>query len=73
MTTPRFRAIPTHERALSGVGGYVRQIAGNRPWLTLDGYWPEAPEEIGADDTLRLESTAVAFPLRAAYAQTHLA
>jgi hypothetical protein len=38
-----------------------------------DGHWPEEPEEIGADDMLRLESVAVAFPLREAYAQTHLA
>ena len=38
-----------------------------------DGHWPEEPDEIGADDTLRLESIAVAFPLREAYAQTHLA
>ena len=38
-----------------------------------DGHWPAEPEEIGADDTLRLESIGVAFPLREAYAQTHLA
>jgi hypothetical protein len=38
-----------------------------------DGHWPEAPEEIGADAMVRLESIAVAFPLREAYAQTHLA
>jgi Uma2 family endonuclease len=38
-----------------------------------DGHWPEQPEEIGADDVLRLESIAVAFALREAYAQTHLA
>jgi Uma2 family endonuclease len=38
-----------------------------------DGQWPVTPEEIGADATLRLESIAVAFPLREAYAQTHLA
>jgi Uma2 family endonuclease len=37
-----------------------------------DGHWPEQPEQIGSDDTLRLESIAVAFPLREAYAQTHL-
>ena len=37
-----------------------------------DGHWPE-PEQIDADDMLRLESIAVAFPLREAYAQTHLA
>jgi hypothetical protein len=38
-----------------------------------DGHWPQAPEQIGADDTLRLESIGAAFPLREAYAQTHLA
>jgi Uma2 family endonuclease len=38
-----------------------------------DGHWPEQPEQIGASDTLRLQSIAVAFPLREAYAQTHLA
>jgi Uma2 family endonuclease len=38
-----------------------------------DGHWPEAPEQIGADDMLRLESIDVAFRLREAYAQTHLA
>jgi Uma2 family endonuclease len=38
-----------------------------------DGHWPEEPEEIGADDTLRLESIGFACPLREAYAQTHLA
>jgi Uma2 family endonuclease len=38
-----------------------------------DGHWPGRPEQIGPDDTLRLESIAVAFPLREAYAQTHLA
>jgi Uma2 family endonuclease len=38
-----------------------------------DGHWPQAPVEIGADDTLRLQNIAVAFPLREAYAQTHLA
>jgi Uma2 family endonuclease len=38
-----------------------------------DGHWPEQPEEIGADATLRLESIGVAFPSREAYAQTHLA
>jgi Uma2 family endonuclease len=37
------------------------------------GHWPEAPEQIGADATLRLESIGVAFALREAYAQTHLA
>ena len=39
----------------------------------VDGYWPEEPEQIGADAMLRLESIGVAFPLREAYAQTHLA
>jgi Uma2 family endonuclease len=38
-----------------------------------DEHWPEEPEETGADATLRLESIGVAFPLREAYAQTHLA
>jgi Uma2 family endonuclease len=38
-----------------------------------DGHWPEQPEQIGAGDTLRLQSIAVIFPLREAYAQTHLA
>ena len=38
-----------------------------------DGHWPEAPEQIDADDMLRLESIGVAFALREAYAQTHLA
>jgi Uma2 family endonuclease len=38
-----------------------------------DGHWPQTPEQIGADATLRLESIAVAFRLREAYAQTHLA
>ena len=37
-----------------------------------DGHWPAEPEEIGGDGTLRLESIGVAFPLREAYAQTHL-
>jgi hypothetical protein len=31
------------------------------------------PDEIGADGALRLETIAFARPLRAAYAQTHLA
>ena len=35
--------------------------------------WPAQPEKIGADGTLRLESIDFACPLRAAYAQTHLA
>src|SRR5262245_7349698 len=38
-----------------------------------DGHWPAEPEEIGADATLRLDSIGVAFSLREAYAQTHLA
>jgi hypothetical protein len=38
-----------------------------------DGHWPAEPEEVVGDGTLRLESIAVAFPLREAYAQTHLA
>jgi Uma2 family endonuclease len=38
-----------------------------------DGHWPAEPEEIGAGDMLRLESIGVAFHLREAYAQTHLA
>jgi Uma2 family endonuclease len=38
-----------------------------------DGHWPEEPEEIGADDALRLESIGVKFALREVYAQTHLA
>jgi Uma2 family endonuclease len=38
-----------------------------------DGHWPGRPEEIGAGGTLHLESMSVAFPLRDAYAQTHLA
>jgi Uma2 family endonuclease len=38
-----------------------------------DGHWPQEPEEIGADGVLRLESIGAAFPLREAYAQTHLA
>jgi Uma2 family endonuclease len=38
-----------------------------------DGHWPEQPEQIDADATLRLESIGVAFALREAYAQTHLA
>jgi len=38
-----------------------------------DGHWPQAPEQIAADDALRLESIGVAFALREAYAQTHLA
>jgi Uma2 family endonuclease len=38
-----------------------------------DGRWPAQPDEIGADGALRLESIDFACPLRAAYAQTHLA
>lgn len=38
-----------------------------------DGHWPEEPEEIGADGTLRLESIDFTRPLREIYAQTHLA
>jgi len=38
-----------------------------------DGNWPHEPEEIGLDGTLRLDSIGFACPLRAAYAQTHLA
>jgi hypothetical protein len=38
-----------------------------------DGHWPAEPDEIGPGATLRLESIGVAFPLREAYAQTHLA
>jgi hypothetical protein len=36
-------------------------------------HWPAEPEEIGAGDMLRLERIGLAFPLREAYAQTHLA
>jgi len=38
-----------------------------------DGHWPEEPEEIGADGTLRLESIGFGCGLREAYVQTHLA
>jgi len=38
-----------------------------------DSHWPEEPEEIGPDGTLRLESIAFACPLHDVYAQTHLA
>jgi Uma2 family endonuclease len=38
-----------------------------------DGHWPAEPEEVGADDAVRLESVSVAFPMREVYAQTHLA
>jgi hypothetical protein len=37
-----------------------------------DERWPEAPGQVGADTTLRLASIAIACPLRAVYAQTHL-
>jgi Uma2 family endonuclease len=36
------------------------------------GNWPEEPEEIGPDRTMRLESIAFTCPLREIYAQTHL-
>jgi Uma2 family endonuclease len=39
---------------------------------SADGHWPEAPEEVGGDDALRLASIGVAFALREAYAQTYL-
>lgn len=38
-----------------------------------DGNWPEEPEEIGPEGTLRLDSIGFGCPLRAIYAQTHLA
>jgi len=38
-----------------------------------DRHWPEEPEEIGPDGTLRLGSIDFACPLRQVYAQTHLA
>jgi Uma2 family endonuclease len=38
-----------------------------------DGHWPEQPEEIGPDGTLRLDSIGFACALTAVYAQTHLA
>jgi Uma2 family endonuclease len=38
-----------------------------------EGNWPEEPEEIGSDGTLRLESIDFACPLPDVYAQTHLA
>jgi len=37
------------------------------------GDWPAEPAEIGGGDMLHLESISAAFPLREAYAQTHLA
>lgn len=39
----------------------------------VQGNWPEQPEEIGPDGTLRLESIGFACPMAAVYAQTHLA
>jgi Uma2 family endonuclease len=38
-----------------------------------DGHWPEAPEDVGADGTLRLESIGFACRLPEVYAQTYLA
>ena len=38
-----------------------------------EGNWPEQPEDVGPDGSLRLESIGFACPLTAAYAQTHLA
>jgi Uma2 family endonuclease len=38
-----------------------------------EGGWPGQPDAIDADGTLRLASIDFACPLRAAYAQTHLA
>jgi Uma2 family endonuclease len=38
-----------------------------------DGHWPEDPEEINRDGTLRLDSIDFACPMRDVYAQTHLA
>jgi Uma2 family endonuclease len=38
-----------------------------------DGHWPEEPEEIGPDGTLRLDSIGFTCRLREVYAQTHLA
>lgn len=37
------------------------------------GHWPAEPDEIAPDGELRLDSIAFACPLRAIYAQTHLA
>jgi hypothetical protein len=39
----------------------------------LNGHWPEEPEEIGRDGTLRLDSIDFACRLPEIYAQTHLA
>ena len=49
------------------------RIAGELLRHRADGRWPDRPEQIGADGILRLESIGCACPLRAAYAQTHLA
>jgi hypothetical protein len=38
-----------------------------------DGHWPEDPEEINRDGTLRLDSIDFACPMRDVYAQTYLA
>jgi Uma2 family endonuclease len=38
-----------------------------------DGHWPEEPEEIGPDGTLRLDSIGFTCRLPEIYAQTHLA
>jgi Uma2 family endonuclease len=38
-----------------------------------DGHWPEEPERIGVEDTLRLDSIGFACLMRDVYAQTHLA
>ena len=38
-----------------------------------DGSWPEEPEQIGRDGTLRLDSIDFACPMPNVYAQTHLA
>jgi Uma2 family endonuclease len=38
-----------------------------------DGNWPQEPEEIGSDGTLRLDGIQFACPLSDIYAQTHLA
>ena len=38
-----------------------------------DGHWPEEPEQIGREDTLRLDTIGFACPMQDVYAQTHLA
>jgi Uma2 family endonuclease len=38
-----------------------------------DGAWPELPEKIGPDGTVRLARIGLELPLAAFYAQTHLA